>query len=220
MDPTDNTLQMLEPGSTNYDMASYYATCTGTDPLESSLTSAYTAVNDMQSALVDAEAACPGNEYVANMIAEIPQMMATLYSIGNATSCPPLQAQVNEVVETGLCKDSFIGLFVIWVSQFITVLTLFSVTVVVSIMYQFFGRYWDITEQQARDEVILGVPTYSYFDASQANYTGGSSATTEPAPGSANTGIQSPLMVTTPKYSPPQHNSNYRDNSNFGVNGV
>jgi hypothetical protein len=37
----------------------------------------------------------------------------------------------------------FIGLFVIWSSEYVTASCIFLVTLTASIIYQLFGRYWD-----------------------------------------------------------------------------
>jgi hypothetical protein len=50
---------------------------------------------------------------------------------------------VNSFLHENICNDTFLGLFVIWTSQYVTAASIFLATLTASIIYQLFGRYWD-----------------------------------------------------------------------------
>jgi hypothetical protein len=55
------------------------------------------------------------------------------------TQCPPIQFQINNVLHEGICHDSFIGVYIIWISQYLTTFFLFLLTIMISLIYQYFG---------------------------------------------------------------------------------
>lgn len=168
MSPTSNTLQVMDPTTSTFDSISFYLTCNGTNPVTEPLTAAYSAIDSLAAQLDSLELACPGNPYITDMANEVLSIQGTLDSITNATACEPIQAQADNVLQSGLCYNSFIGVFIIWVSQYVTAATLFLLTVVVSITYQNFGQFWDIGQQQKQDAVVLETPTYLYFESDHA----------------------------------------------------
>lgn len=50
-------------------------------------------------------------------------------NITSAIACPPTQAQFLEVLNTGLCDQSFRGFYIVWVGQFLSTSCLFVAAV-------------------------------------------------------------------------------------------
>jgi Tweety len=137
MNPTNNLLTAA-PAGTTYDIVSYYSTCVGTDPLTGSLSGAQDAINTLYSSITDLYLVCPAATnpnlvYAQNNLTYISQ---TLYDIGNTTACPPLQYQVDQVLETGFCNNGFTGFYIFWAGAYVAAAGLFFATIVVSIVYQ------------------------------------------------------------------------------------
>jgi hypothetical protein len=147
MSPTDNTLQVMQNGSTTYEMTQYYATCVGDAPFAASLEAAQTASAELTQSIDLLVALCPNNEYVANMAAEVPAINYNLADITNNTACPPYQSQIDSVLQNGVCHSGFNGFFIIWIFQFETAFALFILTIAASICYQYFDWVVQVTEQ-------------------------------------------------------------------------
>lgn len=99
MSPTLNTLQLLDPGSEFYPLVSYYTTCVGQNPVDSPLSGAYSAINELNANLEGLQIACPGD--FTESLAISSDIQQTLYAIGNVTACTPLQSQANDLLQNG-----------------------------------------------------------------------------------------------------------------------
>ena len=101
MDPTSNILLTMNPSSSYYSTVSYYTTCDGSNPLTqsscSSLKSALTAsVNEMNA------------------------ILSTINGVYPVTTCSPIQDQITQGLQDGLCTTFFRGVYVVWLSQYCT----------------------------------------------------------------------------------------------------
>jgi hypothetical protein len=57
-------------------------------------------------------------------------------------SCPPLRSELHDLLYDSICDDAFTGLYILWVSQYSTVLFLFLLCIVGSVIHNFFGAFW------------------------------------------------------------------------------
>jgi hypothetical protein len=140
IDPTNNLLQTISSGET-YDMVSYYSTCNGTNPIVEPLTLAYTYAQDLDTAYTSLLQACPNDPNIIAAQDEVPKINDYLNGIKNVAACPPLQHEINNVLHSGLCYNTFVGFFIIWLSQFWTAIALFVSTMIISFMYLYFERH-------------------------------------------------------------------------------
>jgi hypothetical protein len=161
-DPIPFALQVLDPTTTSFETISYYSTCNGTSPFATYLDSAQQAVTYFNENIDDLVAACPDSTYVAAMKSELPLLNSEFDDILNITACPPFQEQVQSVLQDAVCDSGFTGMFIIWSSQYVTAFLLFALTVLASVAYQYFGQYWNITDQQNKDAIVLESPVYNY----------------------------------------------------------
>lgn len=144
-----------------YDVTYYYTTCYGTNPFQSDIDALNQFVVDFDAALIQLEAACPTNTYVDACFPYLDAINSTVVSINTEIACPPLQDQLEHVLNDGLCDESFKGLFLIWLGQYICTGLLLAASIVISLTYQYFGQYWsDIDSSAARpNDSILFLDT-------------------------------------------------------------
>lgn len=134
-----------------YDVTYYYTTCNGANPFQSDIDALNEFVVDFNTALVQLEAACPTNTYVDACFPILDVINSTVININGEIACPPIQDQLNNVLEDGVCDKSFKGLFLIWLGQYLSTALLLATTIVISLTYQYFGQYWsDIDNSSTR----------------------------------------------------------------------
>eukprot|EP00607_Mallomonas_marina_P010215 CAMPEP_0182421396 /NCGR_PEP_ID=MMETSP1167-20130531/6767_1 /TAXON_ID=2988 /ORGANISM="Mallomonas Sp, Strain CCMP3275" /LENGTH=413 /DNA_ID=CAMNT_0024598487 /DNA_START=545 /DNA_END=1786 /DNA_ORIENTATION=- len=150
MDPLTYGVQFIS-SETTQSIAQYYATCEGDDPIYGYLNTAYTAFVDLNSSLPALLDYCEGNQYLLNLISDTNVMVRSLELTQNAAQCSAIQSEWNSVFNEGLCNDAFKGFFIVWIVKFILIFFLFSLTSTVSMLYEYFGRLWNID----KDEVLL-----------------------------------------------------------------
>lgn len=130
------------------DVTTYYATCVGENPMSSSLDSIVSGVQQEQAyitaLLTTGSQDCQNNVWLIDAQSTLNAVLNTVGNITAAIDCPPTQAQLNDVLNNGLCDQSFRGLYTIWVGQYISVTCLFLTTIFVALLYQYFDPHWDI----------------------------------------------------------------------------
>mmetsp|Transcript_33867 Transcript_33867/g.49181 ORF Transcript_33867/g.49181 Transcript_33867/m.49181 type:complete len:521 (-) Transcript_33867:442-2004(-) len=182
MSPMTNILLTLNPGSNTYDVFAYYTTCTGVNPLESYLNSSEVAIQELkysvQSYYLQTPLCSSSYSYLNASVTAMNDVLDTYADINTQIACPPLENQISEVLETGLCDQVFQGFYAIWLSQYVSNACLFFVTIVVSVIYQHFGRYWGRNneddeegmsnnfESTSEDEVVLHINTNAQRNSS------------------------------------------------------
>lgn len=148
MDPNSNAAKLVNPTSTAFASSQYFLTCQGVNPLQSPLVNLSTSIEyfTTQVANITSSKSCTNTAALHNMQFQINSMQASYVYIVNNTQCPAIQSSFDSFSETNLCGDTFLGFYIIWLSQYLTAGCLFMMTVVASVIYQLFGRYWDDTE--------------------------------------------------------------------------
>jgi hypothetical protein len=143
MEPLTNTAMVLPRDI--YNVTSYYLECQGQNPLSFYLTDAYAFVNGYNetiTTLLLTPGGCKGNPGLQASISELAVMNNTLNDISAEIACPPIQSQLSDVLETGLCTQFFQGIYTIWLGMYITISCLFVASIMVSLIYQYFGEFW------------------------------------------------------------------------------
>jgi hypothetical protein len=75
-----------------------------------------------------------GNLYIADAQSVVVSIRSTMTNITDQTSCPPTNDQLLQVLETGICTQSFQGIFLIWIGQYTTTSLLLFATILASFM--------------------------------------------------------------------------------------
>ena len=140
MNPLSNTYGLIP--SDIYNITSYYIQCEGSNPLYPPLNELFGFTNqyfvDIQQ-LYQSSPDCNGNMYLQKSLQELQIMNSTIHNLNWLGYCPPLQSQVSDVLENGLCDLTFQGIYVVWIGQYVTTAFVFGVIVIIAYLYQYFG---------------------------------------------------------------------------------
>lgn len=147
MNPSTNTVKLLNPNSIYYSTLQYFTTCAGNNPLEPSVNNITASVKYFSGKV----SYCNNTNIRTSMENEITLMYSNIQSINNITNCANIQNLLNEFTQGALCSNTFLGLFIIWSSQYLTAASIFIVTVCSAIIFQLFGRYWDFSSPEPED---------------------------------------------------------------------
>ena len=122
MDPIPNMLSSLNPSGSTYGVFSYYSTCRGSNPFATYLNTSELAVQDLIRAVNTyylPNPSCASGYNALNMsIGTMHAIEGVFSSINAEIFCPPLNSQLADVLQTGLCQQVFLGFYSIWISQY------------------------------------------------------------------------------------------------------
>lgn len=113
-----------------------------------------------------------GNEDLIALYSTTASMDDSVYVIQSQLQCPPLQAELQDLLFNSICDDTFMGLYILWVSQYSTVLFLFLLSIVGSVVHNFFGAFWHVKND---DVSILEKVSKRHEAVERALQTGDSS---------------------------------------------
>ena len=147
MDPVTYAVQMAPPGYIRDNIA-YYSTCVGTNPSQQYVDDAFSAVATLNTTITTLySSVCPGNTDLLSMFSTTAAMDASIDAINTDLACPPLQSHWLSLMESDICKDAFEGLYVFWIAQYLTFAFLFALLIISSVIHNFYGIFWNVTEQ-------------------------------------------------------------------------
>lgn len=141
--PTDNLIS-ITPDSV-VEEATYFGTCNGTNPFDESVTEAYDAIRSLELSVItltDPGGICEGNAYLLDCLPVISDMYTEIDSIEENIRCEPLQIFWGEIVNDSTCHNIYTGLFVLFWTVVLVFMAYFSLLVVSSLIYQYFGDLW------------------------------------------------------------------------------
>jgi hypothetical protein len=142
-----------------YNVTAYYTTCQGTNPIDSTVTTAVQYTNEYTLAVQTVLAtSCPGDVYLENALHVLNEVSYTLTNITSELVCPPTQQQISNLFETGICTKIFRGFFLIWIGQYLSTAFLLCTTLVIAFIYQFFGSRWEAAENE--NSILYEDPYY------------------------------------------------------------
>lgn len=168
MSPYDNMLSSISSDSTS-ELVSYYSSCEGANPLYTSVSSAQSSVGGMYSYIDDLlSSSCMNNSYLVQAQNNITAIQSSLSSIELAYACSPIEYEFNQILTNGLCEEGFTGLYIIWIWIYISSSIAVLSTIIVSVIYMYFGRYWNIDEDDHHSS-IFDEEYASYTDSDKAN---------------------------------------------------
>jgi hypothetical protein len=153
MNPSNNLVQAIPNGlGSSKQMLTYYITCSGTSPFDSSITSIKTQITAMS--LTGKANNCPSADaawsttYINAAQSALNDVNAQLTLMNAALSCGS-GANINmawdDAMNKAVCTDFFNGLFKIWVAQYVVSGALFFTVICASVLYQYFpGQFWNL----------------------------------------------------------------------------
>ena len=137
MNPTDYARSVASKGSLG-ESVQYYTSCRGTDPAETDIYNAEYASNLLVYFVNTlATDVCPDDASLQDAVTYAEKLQTDVDSIGTIAACAPYKEYWETFFNEGMCSDVFDGLYLIWITQSLTVFFLFAATVVASLMYPF-----------------------------------------------------------------------------------
>ena len=144
MRPTDNAV-LVCPRNVE-EIAYFYGTCNGTNPLYEPLSSAVdatTALGVTVTVLTQPNGSCPGNEYLLATYPSIANMLSNISYIEEATQCPPLQEEWANIFNEAFCDKTFIAIYTLFTTLSALLVALFALMITSSLISQYFDDYWE-----------------------------------------------------------------------------
>lgn len=144
--PTDN-IRSLVKGTSFSGVVNYYSSCDGSNPLQSTIDSAQTALsalNQTLHGLTNSTGPCQGDSYLLDAITLVPLAQADYDSIVNQFACVPIRDQYDSLINKGFCTQFVDGFFNIWIAQYVTSGLLFALICLASVLYQYYGQAWKL----------------------------------------------------------------------------
>jgi hypothetical protein len=88
---------------------------------------------------------CNNNQYLESAFTHVSLMYPGYEYLANKLECELIHPIWVSTFESGLCKETVVGVFLLWLLQTTTVIALFILSLVSSTMLLFFDEYWDIS---------------------------------------------------------------------------
>jgi hypothetical protein len=171
MSPNDNIINMFPSGFLN-DLLSYYLNCNGNDLIGTDVNLATTLTSTINVSIITLRnvvnpapsGAC--NSALLSVSAEVNNLTPYLTDLQTYLSCPSVNKIWYEIINVGLCGDSFSGFFEIWLVIISTNTLLFVSMCIASVMFVQFDIKFedpDVSEAEFVDESVnieyVGAPS-------------------------------------------------------------
>jgi len=173
--PTEFAIGLLPQGNTQ-DIVSYYSTCTGTDPTAeyvAAATGAIRAMNETTVALLGNQ--CQGNTDLELVLGNLTVSQSLIDEVVALGQCEPSYNQVNDLLHNAVCFQLFTGFYIMWVCQYVISLGVFCLLVVSCIIYQYFGTYWGLKQEDV--DKMIGNPAELLLSPEVGTSTGTNTGT-------------------------------------------
>jgi hypothetical protein len=156
MDPKNNMMKFFEEGTLTYQTVEYYSTCEGENPYQAAILAMRVVVGQLDDSTQTGGAACPNDDNVDGMETQVTNMYATIDLAEEGIACEPVRAELETILEEGLCVGIFRGLYTFWLGNNLTAPLLFFTVGAMSIIYYYFGLFWgkDLTEDMRKTDDI------------------------------------------------------------------
>ena len=122
MSPTSNILLTMNPSSSYYSTVSYYTSCDGSNPLTQYLNTAQATITGLlstvQNSYLNSSACSSVKSALTASVSEMDAILSTINGVYPVTTCAPIQDQVAQGLQDGLCSSFFKGVYVFWLSQY------------------------------------------------------------------------------------------------------
>ena len=89
---------------------------------------------------------CNGDQNLESAYTHVSLMYPGYEYIAHDLGCEVIHPIWVSTFETGLCEETVVGVFSLWLSQAVTMIALFVLSIVSSTMLLFFDEYWDISQ--------------------------------------------------------------------------
>jgi hypothetical protein len=183
----------LSPAGEIRNFLSFYTSCVGVDVIGNSLKSAMSAINQIKERLqqVQSNGQCLNDQGIAAMQNGLSQISNIAANIESNLSCPNIRSLWFNLVNTGVCKNLYIGFYSIWISQLVTSFFVLLTILMASFAYQYFSISATKTRLEEHHQVAVLEHHSIYPHQPQAFFVAGPLPPTAPAtsPTFATTGV-------------------------------
>jgi hypothetical protein len=140
--PSYNFVRLAPVGDFK-NLLSYYTSCVGPNVIGGYLDSAISAINQIKQELQQAKdnAQCLNNQGIAAMQNDLSQIIDIFANIELNFLCPNIRSLWFNMVNTGLCKNLYTGLYSIWISQLVTSFFVLLTILMASFAYHYFDMF-------------------------------------------------------------------------------
>lgn len=145
MDPTPNAIGLTEEA--HRDIATYYSSCNGTNPISEPIESAFVSVELIDLTVTELSRTggkCAGNPYLIHCSEVVKYANGNLTALLESAICPPVKNDWEDFFHDAVCHDGYQGLFDAWIADYATVFTLYITLLVGCCSYQYIGSQWKI----------------------------------------------------------------------------
>lgn len=149
MEPTENLLSILPKGDIR-DLLRYYTQCVGDNILTDPLTDIKEVLWDMQVQMTylyeNTDSPCYNEAPLVTVNNSLIALGTNIDNIACLVSCDEIAPLWVGAINDGFCTDFFTGYATIWIQQFVTAGLLYALCCTASVLYEFFGDWWNVTE--------------------------------------------------------------------------
>lgn len=167
INPTRSTLHVVgvRDSQETLDTIQYYTSCEGEnpfqDPLGKNLSSESLFSYNSESVLNTTKTIdigvtyllqnfCPENEHLIAIYSSSQEIYSAINDIYDNIFCAPVVEQWYILMNKGLCKDIYGGIYHIWVALFFSFFFFFTLSITSSFLYQYYDL--DMKEEEKREE--------------------------------------------------------------------
>ena len=165
MAPTDNAISLSETAVE--DMAYYYGTCNGTNPMYAPLSLSVDATTSLAATvttLTEDGGACEDNPYLLATVPFIVDIFLNVSHIEEASDCSWLQQVWAKLHNETFCNSYFIAIYSLFWTLTCVLVSHFILMITSSLISQYFNQYWhtgDLVDKKGpatlNDNIVHGV---------------------------------------------------------------
>lgn len=145
MDPTPNAIGLTE--ESNRDIAEYYSSCNGTNPISEPIESAFVSVELIDITVTELSKSggkCEGNIYLLHCSDVVTYANGNLTALLESAVCQPVKDDWDTFFQEAVCREGYQGLFDAWIADYCTVFMLYVTLLIGCCSYQYIGSQWKI----------------------------------------------------------------------------
>lgn len=169
MEPTDSVVNSLAGMGIIQQMAKYYSTCHGLNPIHASLAESYRYRDIIGNQLLDlfdpakTGAPCMSDRTVIRSFRALQSMYVVYENLASLMECDRIHDQWDRIFTLALCTNTMGGVLGLWIAGLITALGLFAVAITASVLMLYFDEFWELekrmeekVEHIREDQALLG----------------------------------------------------------------
>jgi len=158
MQPTESVVNSLQGTGVIQQLAKYYSTCHGLNPMHRSLAQSYADRDIVGHMLMDlfnpalAHPACISDPTVIKSYRSLQAMYSTYESLATEMACSAIHPMYARIFTIALCTNTMGGVLGLYISGYVMAFGLFLVAITASVLMLYFDEHWHL-EQNMEEKV-------------------------------------------------------------------